>query len=359
MAAWTAIDESEAYFAATLYTGNSTSRTITTGMQSDLIWIKQRNTVRPNVIFDTVNTSSFASGNSKYLVANTDGALTSNNSTQLTGVTSTGFTMGADNSDQINHTGSTAVAWTWKANGSGSSNTDGSLSATVSANATAGFSIGKYTGWVRGTDSKTIGHGLGATPKMILVKALEDTEDWRVFHAGNTAAPETDYLVLNTAVATADDATAWNDTAPTSTVWTVGGGGEVSEAGEDYIAYCFADVQGFSKFGSYVGNGDADGPMVFTGFRPSFILGKNTGTADNHWFIVDAARSPYNGDSKWLKVDSAAAELTNLVNPDFLSNGFKIRSSDDIYNDSGETFIYAAFAEAPLVNSGGVPGNAK
>jgi hypothetical protein len=169
----------------------------------------------------------------------------------------------------VNGTGNTYVAWNWKANGAGVSNTDGTITSTVSANTDSGFSIVTYTGT---GSAATVGHGLGAVPRMIIVKNRDQADAWQVYHAANTANPETDYLVLNTTAATADAADRWNDTLPTSTVFSIGNGVEVNTNTEDYVAYVFAAIPGYSAFGSYTGNGSADGPFVYTGFSPAFML---------------------------------------------------------------------------------------
>ena len=350
--AYTTVDNPELYFQVSLYTGNGSVRSITLDgsedMQPDFVWIKNRGGTYASPAFDAVR------GATKFIETQ-DTNVEATDAATLTGFNSDGFALGADGSSYVNRSSSpnTYVAWNWKANGAGSSNTDGSITSTVSANTTSGFSIVK---WTASGGTATVGHGLGAVPRMIIVKSLANTTTWMCQHASLGNAKE---IYLNNTSA-AGASTAWNSTTPTSTVFSVtGGAGDGVNASGDYIAYCFSNVKGFSAINSYTGNGDADGPYVHCGFRPSFLLGKNTGTAGNHWFMVDDARSPYNGDSKWLKADATDAELTNLVNPDFLANGFKIRNSNDIYNDSGETFIYIAFAEAPSVNSNGVPCTAR
>ena len=348
--AYTSIDNSGEFFQSTLYTGNSTARTITTGMQADLIWIKQRSTVRPNCLFDTVNTNSFASGNSKYLVANTNAGITSNNSTQVTGVTSTGFTLGTDNSDQINGNGDTAVAWTWKAgNSSGSSNTAGSINSTVSASTQGGFSLVRYTG--NGSAGATIGHGLGAAPKFMIVKSDSDNYNWTVYYGDPT-----DYLVLNGTDTTTDSAEVWNDAAPSSTLFTVGNRNSTNQNTATFIAYCFSEIQGFSKIGNYTGNGnDGSGssPMIWTGFKPNLIILKRTDSADN-WFIFDNKRKGYNVENDYLYANQTNVEgSTDIL--DIVSSGFKLRTTDSGMNAGGGSYIYIAFADNPFVTSTGVP----
>jgi len=351
MAAYTTIDDPEAYFQIKQYTGNDTDGHAitfdgTTDMQPDLVWIKAFAADYVHQLVDSVR------GVNKPVRSNANTAEQSLDDS-FDSFDSDGFTLGADAAtDNFNHS-QNYISWNWKAGGgSGSSNTDGSINTTsTSVNTTSGFSISTYTG--TGSNA-TIGHGLGSAPEVVICKERSATQKWIVY---NKSLGATNTLHLDTTEAIQDNS-AFQDTDPTSSVFSVGTIVNSNESSGTYVAYSFAPKQGFSKFGTYKGNGDADGPMVFTGFRPAFIIGRNT-TASQHWFMVDANRSPYNGDSKWFKADGTNAQLTNLVNPDFLANGFKIRSSDDIYNDSGETHVYWAFAEAPLVNSGGVPGNAK
>ena len=356
--AYTTISKSSDHFSSNIYTGTGSSQTIVTGHQSDLIWIKQRTTVRPNVWFDSVNSSMFASSNSKYLVSNTDAALTSNNSTQLTANSSTGFTLGSDNSDQINKNGDTAVAHSWKANGQGSSNTDGSINSTyTSANTTSKFSIVTYTG--TGSNA-TVGHGLGVVPQSIWLKCTSNAgEDWMVYHHNLGA---THYLTLNGSGGdNSGGEVIWNDTVPTSSVFSIGTNGKVNTSGRTYVAYCFAEVQGFSKIGRYTGNGQADGDGIFiyTGFKPAWIMFKKSDGAAN-WWLFDSARDPHNQASKVLLPDNTAAETsTSAKYFDILSNGFKLRSSEANWNGSGNGYVYWSFAEEPLVASNNVAATAR
>jgi hypothetical protein len=207
-----------------------------------------------------------------------------------------------------------------------------------------------YTG--NRTAGATIGHGLGAAPKMVIVKSRDDgTTDWFVYHAGIASDAETDYIRLNTTDIASDNNTIWNDTKPTSSVFTLGTNGQVNETGESFIAYCFAEVEGYSKFGSYTGNGSADGPFVYTGFRPAFVLLKITNAAEN-WVIFDDARSEYNLSQLGLYPNSSGAEVTIASNGiDMLSNGFKLRGTGTRTNGSVYTYIYACFSENPFKNS--------
>ena len=351
--AYTTIPKSTAYFSTNLYTGTGSALTVTTGHQSDFIWIKQRATSRPNSLFDSVNSSNFAGGNSKYLVSNTTAGLTSNNSTQITATSSTGFSIGTDNTNQINNNGDTAVAWSWKANGQGSSNTDGSINTTyTSVSATSGFSISTYTG--TGSNA-TVGHGLGITPKMFIVKRLNTTGAFRTYHE---ATGNLGQMALNATDEVSDVAAMWNSTSPTNSTISIGTHAGVNASGGTYVAYCFADVQGYSKMGSYIGNGHANGTFAYTGFKPAFILVKNTGNSARNWQIYDNKRIGYNVANYRLPPNTNGAEETN-VNIDILSNGFKARSTDADLNASGATYIYMAFAEEPLVSTNGVAATAR
>jgi hypothetical protein len=250
------------YFNTVLFTGNHpTGQSITgVGFAPDLTWFKSRSVVSSHNLVDKVR------GAFRLRSSTTDAEI----SATVT-LDSDGFTVGA----QSESNDGSMVAWNWKANGAGVSNTAGTITGTVtvSANTIAGISIVTYTG--NGVAGATVGHGLGAAPAMIIVKNRDAADAWQVYQAANTANPETDYLVLNTTAATADALDRWNDTAPTSSVFSLGDGVEVNTNTEDYVAYCFAEVEGFSKFGSYTGNGSADGPFVYTGMRPAFVLIKN------------------------------------------------------------------------------------
>ena len=344
------------HFVTALYTGSGAARSINNtitdsgGVETgeaikfgpDFVWLKSRSTTGTHILNDSVR------GGNKQLFSNLTSAEASS-TIKLTGFTSTGFTLGADDGSgtgDANYSGTTFAAWNWKAGGTGVSNTDGSITSTVSANTTAGFSIVSYTGTGSAT---TVGHGLGAAPNMIIVKNRDAADAWQVYHSANTAAPETDYLVLNTTAATADSSTRWNDTAPTSSVFSIGSGVEVNTSSEDYIAYCFADVEGYSKIGTYVGNGSTDGPFVYTGFRPAYVMPKKTSDTSD-WIINDTKRDTYNITDNRLFANDSLAESGTYDGIDILSNGFKLRSTNS-NNISSQTYIYMAFAENPFKNS--------
>jgi hypothetical protein len=330
----TSTTQADDYFNAVLYTGDRTDRTITVGFQPDWVWVKSRNQVDNHYLMNAVV------GTGKYLCSNLTDAEATNANT-LTAFTSTGFSIG--NTGTTNETGRTYVAWNWKANGAGSSNTAGSITSTVSANTTSGFSIVTYTG--NGTNGATVGHGLGVAPSFFVVKERNGSSSWVVYTAvtGNTQ-----FLVLNNTDSAQTASTLWNNTSPTSTVFTVGTSGAVNTNTSTYVAYCFAEVPGFSRFGSYTGNGSSDGPFVYCGFRPAYVLIKKTSASDE-WFVWDSKRSAINQITGGYLIPSlSAAEGSVNAVMDLVSNGFKIRGTDTSWNLNGATFIFAAFAESPF-----------
>ena len=338
--AYSAIIKPNDYFNTKLYTGNGSSQT-TTGLnfQPDFTWIKVRDDTEGHLLFDKLRGALYR------IQSNNTSASTSVAST-LTGWTSDGFSLGADN--EVNGSGKNYVGWNWKGNGSGSANTDGSINSTVSASTTSGFSIVKWTG---NGSTATIGHGLGKVPKMIIVKSLANTTTWMVQHTSLGNAKE---IYLNGTNA-AGNSTAWNSTTPTSTVFSVtGGAGDGVNASGDYIAYCFADIKGFSKFGQYFGNGNANGTFIYTGFKPAFVIVKAS-SISNEWNMWDNKRDPINvADTVlWSNTTNTEAEIEDDYKIDMLSNGFKARTADARLNQSGATYIYMAFAEEPLVSTNG------
>jgi len=346
MAAYTAIDDPEAYFQTKTYTGNNTDGlAITfdgdTDMSPNLIWFKVRSHAHSSCIADTVR--GISDGGTKVIHSDlTNAETTCNASTGLKTADSDGFTLGAETSTSgsINGSSKTYVAWCWK------------------ETADAGFDIVSYTG--DGSQGRDLSHSLSAVPAVMLIKNREGTTDWRVYHHKNTAAPATDYLELNTTDATADDDSTWNDTDPTSSVFTVKSSTSVNGSDTDYIAYLFTEKQGFSKFGTYEGRNNANGTFVYTGFSVAFVMVKNIDASGPKWVIQDTKRSPSGGgnpaEARLHPNDTTAEEADSDI--DLLSNGFKIRSTGSYTNDA-ETYIYIAFAEAPFVNSNGVPCNAR
>jgi hypothetical protein len=269
------------------------------------------------------------------------------------------YTMGS-NLGAVNSNGKDIVSWNWKAGGGqGSSNTDGSINTTyTSANTTAGFSISTYTG--TGANA-TVGHGLGVAPNMVLVKSLSGGGDWTSYHSvlGNTK-----FMRLNSTNAVATQSSYWNNTSPTSTVFSLGSAGDTNTNGGTHVAYCFAEKQGYSKFGSYVGNANADGTFVYTGFKPAFVMYKKaiqTGGQSGRWVIIDNKRDIDNVASHGIFPHSSGTEDTGSQywDIDMLSNGFKLKTTEQETNGSSETFIYMAFAESPLVSSNNIPCTAR
>jgi hypothetical protein len=340
--AYTTIDKPTDYFNTKLYTGNGSTNAITgVGFQPDWVWIKRRNGSGYHILTDAVR------GVNSQLYSNdstAEGTLTNN----IQSFDSDGFTLGT-NSD-VNGSSDTYASWNWLASNTTASNTDGSITSTVSANTTSGFSIVSYTG--TGSNA-TVGHGLGVAPSVIIVKNRSSVGGWPVYHKGVASDPETDYLLLHSTDAVADNNIIWNDTAPTSTVFSIGTGSSVNTNTNNHIAYCFAEKKGFSKFGSYTGNGSNDGTFVYLGFKPAFVIVKRTDAVQS-WYLLDNKRNTFNPEDKYFKVDASSAEDT-LSFFDFVSNGFKARGTGIGFNSSGGSFIYMAFAESPFVTSSGIP----
>jgi hypothetical protein len=351
--AYSSIVKPTDYFRTKLYTGNgSNDRAITfdesTNMQPDWLWIKSRGTGQSHAIFDAVR------GANKRLVTNSSGAETTEN-TNLDSFDTNGFTI--DNEAIVNENGIGYASWNWKANGAGSTNYDGSITSTVSANQTAGFSIVSWT--ANAVTGSTIGHGLGVKPNMIILKNRSpDTASWPVYHSSLGA---TKFLSLNLTNASSTSSTRWDNEEPSSTVFKTGSSGDVKgdNSGEPFIAYCFAEKKGYSKFGSYEGNGNANGTFVYTGFRPAWVMIKNTEGTDN-WNIYDNKRLGYNTNYSFLIANETNAEntTTSTANLDIISNGFKVRASTGHLNTSGDKYIYMAFGQS-LVGSNNIPCTAR
>ena len=345
----TSTTQANDYFNAITYTGTGSSNAQTgVGFQPDFVWIKGRSGATDHGLYDAVR------GVQKQLESNTNVTAETTETTGLTAFGSDGFTVGA--LAQLNTNAATYVAWNWNAGGSNQTISVGqyatspanvpSIASTVRANTTAGFSIVTYTG--NGSSGATIGHGLGAVPSFYIVKNRGSAnKDWECYHIslGNT-----NRIRLNVTAAADTGGTMWANTTPTNNVFSVGSDADVNASTNTYVAYCFAPVAGYSAFGSYVGNGSTDGPFVYTGFRPRYLMVKEasgTSAASGNWVIHDAVRDTYNVCGLRLVADNSYAEGT--VNAfDFLSNGFKLRTTDVGRNESGGTYIYAAFAESPF-----------
>jgi hypothetical protein len=362
--AYTTINKSSEYFNTVTWSGNSSNpRNITgVGFQPDLVWGKIRSDGGNHYAIDVVR----GSGTGTLNTLNTDDSSVEQTNTSFgstsfgvyTSFDSDGFTVNAGSSSakNTNETGQTYVAWNWRANGSGVSNTDGDITSTVSASTTSGFSIVKWTG--TGSDG-TIGHGLGVAPKMVIVKSLANTTAWMVYHASLGNAQE---IYLNDASASGASS-AWNSTTPTDAVISLdGGSGNGVNASGDYIAYVFAEKKSFSKFGSYTGNGNADGTFVYTGFKPAFIIIKNIDDGLN-WVMLDNKRpsTGQNPADDILFPNTSDAESSSQTDRlvDFVSNGVKIRATSLQMNGSGNTHIFMAFAEEPLVGTNNIPATAR
>ena len=351
--AYTTIDDPTAFFQTTLYTGNGAgSHAIDQGgnstFQPDWLWIKKRNAAVNHLLHDSVR------GVTNLLVSNTNAGDDSNSNIVL-GFDSDGFRVGANSASNGN--GDTFVAWQWKAGTSftndASSTSVGSIDSAGSVSTAAGFSIISYTGT---GSAGTIAHGLGVKPAMIIFKNRSRATNWLVYHKDIAA---TKFLYLNVTDAVGTDSGHFNDTEPTSTVFSVGGANGTNYNGENLIAYCFAEKKGYSKFGSYTGNGNADGTFVYTGFKPAFIMTKQTDGVD-WWVINDTKRDIHNPTTLGLYVQENNAETSDDAwTKDILSNGFKHLTTNSGSNGSGNAYIYMAFAENPFVTSTGVPATAR
>jgi hypothetical protein len=329
------IQKPSRYMDALAYTGTGASNAISSlGFSPDLVWIKNRGTTTDHALYDIVR------GAQAQLSSNTTGSEVTSSS-GLTAFDSAGFTIGT--SSLVNTSGTQYVAWSWDAGEATSTNTSGSITSTVSANPQAGFSIVSYTG--TGANA-TVGHGLGVAPKMVIVKARNQSGlsySWVVWHS---ALSGSEYLILNLTQAKASASTVWNSAIPTASAVNLGTDAVTNGSAVNYISYCFAEIEGYSKFGSYTGNGSADGPFVWCGFRPRWVMHKRTDTT-GAWIIFDTSRDVFNAPSKYILPNSSNSEASGTVY-DINSNGIKIRDSSSDNNASGGTYIFAAFAEAPF-----------
>ena len=366
--AYTTIDDPSAYFQVKLYAGNSTQTAITndgnSDLQPDFIWAKSRSNTHYHDLRDSTR------GVTKRLASNVEDAESTKDQSYVS-FDSNGFTLGDDTDgsgsalNTINTSSNNYVAWQWKCNGGTTEtavNESGDNPANVrQTNTTAGFSIITSTGT---GGAGTIAHGLGAVPHWIISKGVSDSGGWVVYHQGNTSAPETDALNLADDSATSDNSVWYNDTAPTSSVFTLGTTNDVNGDARTYVHYVFTEIQGYSKFGSYTGNGDADGPFIYTGFKPAWVMFKRTDDAHS-WGIVDHRRNKTDTQNVGNVIDAYLApdldndDSGNSATTDFLSNGFKHRRSGNFINNSGSNYIYMAFAEHPFVSSEGVPATAR
>jgi len=348
--AYTTINKSSDFFNALLWSGNGSDNRVISGVgfQPDWIWWKQRTGTNGHGVIDAVRGTS----GTNYTLATNNTSAEFDWSSIFKNIQSDGYTVGTDSA--INQSGQTYVGWNWKANGAGSSNTDGSINTTyTSVNTTAGFSISKYTG--NGTGGATIGHGLGSVPHMYIVKRLDaGSSNWHVYHQG-IGATKGIRLNLTNAENTTD---IWQDTAPTSSVFSLGSSVDVNASGGTSIAYCFAEKTGYSKFGSYTGNGNADGTFVYTGFKPAFVIIKQSSGSGTSWNIWDNKRLGYNTKNYQLEANTTGVENTSLERLLITSNGFKCITDNAQINGSGNTYIYMCFGQS-LVGSNNVPCTAR
>jgi hypothetical protein len=340
--AYTTIDKGSSYFNGLAYTGTNTSTAYNNGLDMStnggLVWLKVRNSTGDHGLFDSVR------GTTKRLRSNTTDA--EDTLSGLTSFNSTGFTLGT----AYNDTPYTFMSWSWIAGGTGVSNTSGSITSTVSANTTAGFSVGKTTGTLS-SGTITVGHGMGVAPSMIFWKRTDGVSNWQVYHKSTG----TGLLQLNQTSAVNTGASFWPATS--STTFSVAN--NLYGAGETYAYYCFAEVKGYSKFGSYTGNGSTDGTFVYTGFKPAFIMLKSSSSGAVGWITHDNKRIGFNPNNYYVEPNNSNAESADTDKILLLSNGFKLISTSASWNSSGGTYIYMAFAENPFVSSKGIPCTAR
>jgi hypothetical protein len=354
--AYTTIDDGSKYFQALHYTGNDTGRSLTnTGnsdLQPDLVWVKDRDATNDHKLTDSSRLGG-GSGPTRTLESNTENAEYDDQgegTDATTAFNSDGFTIGTNGN--YNTDGNDYVAWQWKANGGTTSSfteSGNNPGGTYQANTTAGFSIVTTTGT----------GGLGAVPHWMISKGRSNSGGWVVYHHKNTSAPQTDALNLAATTSTTDSSVWYNDTSPTSSVFTLGTTNDVNGDSRTYIHYLWTEIKGFSKFGSYKGNGNADGPFVYTGFKPAFMIAKETGASRNWTMADNLSQTAGNGGvTNSFQPNTNAAKDAN-ERMDWLSNGFKLSTTSTTWNTSGGDFIYIAFAEHPFVSSKGVPATAR
>ena len=350
--AFSTIDKSLLYQNQVLYTGNASTQSITgVGFQPDLLWIKCRGAVENQAVYDSVRGDSGQLSGYYELEPNNDAAEAAGAwNTLVSAIGSDGFSLG--NNDQVN-TASTFVSWNWKmGTTTGIAGSPSITPASYSFNATAGQSIIKYVG--NGVSGATIPHGLSTAPKMVIIKNLTTQEGWVV---GNESTGWTKRMKMNTTAAAVTSSAYFNDTSPSTTLVTIGNDGGVNTNTDNYIAYCFSEVVGYSKINGYTGNGNADGTFVYTGFKPQFVFLKCSSDIES-WPMFDNKRDGYNVANNSLVANSSAVENTGNADLDLLSNGFKFRRDTGYTNNSGSTYIYMAVGQ-PIISNSGVCANAR
>ena len=350
MGKYTAIDDPSAHFQTKIYSGNSVDDTAITNdgnsnLQPDFVWFKRRNSATNHILQDSNRgvTANLESDNTaaEYTAAS-----------RIKSFDTDGVTLGT--SAGVNGSGYTYVAWQWKANGgTTASNTNGDINSTVQVNSDAVFSIVTYTG--NFTATQTVGHGLGVRPDMVIIKNRDTAVDWVVWTKDLTSG---NFLKLNSTAAQSSSSRIYQNGFTTST-FGIGANNAVNKSGDGFIAYCFNSVQGYSKFGKYTGNGNADGPFVHTGFKPAFVMIKNIDNSAGQWYMYDIKRDESNVMEQALQAQGNNVEITTSNKLDFVSNGIKHRGSNVTTNQSGSTHIYMAFAENPFVTSTGIMGTAR
>ena len=350
--AYTTIDKPSNYFDTLIYSGNGSNGHAISGLdfQPDWVWLKNRNTGNTHEAFDSVR------GATKTLYPDRSDAEYVNSTGSLTSFNSDGFTVGSG--DGANKSGSGIASWNWKAGTSftndASSTGIGSIDSAGSFNNDAGFSIVTYTG--NGSSGATVKHGMNQKPSMFIIKDRDNSnEGWMVYH---TSLGATKYMRLNETGAAATGSAYFNNTEPTSSVFTIGNNDVVNKSGDKYVTYCFAEKKGYSKFGSYAANENVDGTFIYLGFKPAFIILKQTNLARD-WHMFDNKRSPFNAVGKYLRPNQSGAEDSGEEYVDFLSNGYKIKNTGNRFNDAGGTYIFMAFSSEPFTTSSGVPTTAR
>jgi hypothetical protein len=360
MGAYTTINDPSVHFQSTLYTGNGSAssyaitNTGNANLKPDFLWIKSRSIADNNVLFNST------AGVSKYLKSNGNDAETTGSS-HLNSFNTDGFTLTTTDA-ALNQNSATYVSWQWKDNGgTTSSNSDGSITSTVQVNTISKFSIITYTGTGSAT---TVGHGLGTKPTAVFVKRTDGTANWRCFHQygniGNSGTQMQAGGKLNSTGAFDFGANSyWNNTSFSNTTLSLGTSSEVNGSGEYYVAYCFAEVQGYSKFGQYTAySANPNSSHIYTGFKPAWLMIKSTSASAENWTILDATRDPFNYQISKLAANNNSAQSIDSNSLDLLSNGFKIRSNIGNWGASHQ-YVYWAFAQAPLVSSNNVPATAR